>query len=310
MSAASARAERRLGPVLEMAWLGLFALPILGVEHTLADPGEWLSYLVYSVPPVLGCAICVGWAERDPRVARAAAWAVGAFFFVVSAAFVASLLTLGHYPLYAHQAEFTDLPLAVGVVWNGVYLTTAAAVLAWLWTSRRLPEALQAPIDRVADALGEHLPVVRRYCLSRTGDVATADDLTQDVFVVALRRRDSFRGQAPMRSWLLGIAHNVVRTHHRDRTTAARAVARFASEPRHAPPPANPEVTLTTREQLEEVRRARRRLPVGQDRALGLRFDAELSSAEAAEQLGCTPGAFRVRLHRALTALRKLTGQR
>lgn len=304
--------ERALGPLLDMAWLGLLALPLIAIEHALADPEQWAGYLAYTLPPVLGCAACVAWAGRDPRIARAAAWGVSAFFFVVSAAFVAGLLVWGHYPLYARQAPFTSLAFAVGIVWNGVYLGTAAALLLWLWRSRIRP-AVEAV--RLVDELALFRDDVRRYCLGRTSDPVAAEDLTQDVFVVALRRADSYRGDAllvdaPGRAWLLGIARNVVRTHHRDRATAGRALDRLSQElavsagsilPVHAP---DPEERARLSEQLGALQRARRRLAPGQDEALRLRFDADLTSEQAAAVLGTTAGAYRVRLHRTVKLLR------
>lgn len=44
---------------------------------------------------------------------------------------------------------------------------------------------------------------------------SSVDDVLQEVFVVAYRRRESFEGRAPLRSWLYGIALRVARAHNR-----------------------------------------------------------------------------------------------
>ena len=51
--------------------------------------------------------------------------------------------------------------------------------------------------------------------LQLTGDVAAADDLTQDAFVKAYRKLSSFRLEASFRTWLTKIAINLFRNEHR-----------------------------------------------------------------------------------------------
>ncbi len=43
------------------------------------------------------------------------------------------------------------------------------------------------------------------------------DDLVQDVFLTAWRSLPQYRGQSPLKSWLLGIARHKVEDHYRDR---------------------------------------------------------------------------------------------
>lgn len=57
----------------------------------------------------------------------------------------------------------------------------------------------------------EHFAFVWRS-LRRLGvNEAYLDDATQDVFIVALRRKTEFRGQSSYRTWLFGITANVAR---------------------------------------------------------------------------------------------------
>jgi RNA polymerase sigma-70 factor (ECF subfamily) len=44
---------------------------------------------------------------------------------------------------------------------------------------------------------------------------AAVDDVTQEVFVVALRRLPEFQGRSSPKTWLFGILRNVVMKHHR-----------------------------------------------------------------------------------------------
>jgi len=81
-------------------------------------------------------------------------------------------------------------------------------------------------------AFREHFPLVYRFIARRVG-AAIAEDLAAETFATAYRRRAAFDpGLGSLRSWLLGIATNLVRSHwraeqHRQRRRTARGGARF-----------------------------------------------------------------------------------
>jgi RNA polymerase sigma-70 factor (ECF subfamily) len=60
-----------------------------------------------------------------------------------------------------------------------------------------------------------HAPI-RAYLSRYVRDRETADDLAQETFLSAFRSLPTWRGDAPMRMWLLGIARNRALTHLRD----------------------------------------------------------------------------------------------
>jgi RNA polymerase sigma-70 factor (ECF subfamily) len=93
------------------------------------------------------------------------------------------------------------------------------------------PPSSEASFDAIFRA---HLDYVWRVARVMVDD-ASADDIAQDVFLVARRRLH----EAPVRSirgWLYGITRNVARNHRRQRVRHLRAVARVP-EPGPAPPP-------------------------------------------------------------------------
>ncbi len=57
-----------------------------------------------------------------------------------------------------------------------------------------------------------HTPAMRRLAQSVLGDAALAEDVVQDSWLAALRKADSFKGRASVRSWLLAICANAART--------------------------------------------------------------------------------------------------
>ena len=56
---------------------------------------------------------------------------------------------------------------------------------------------------------------VYALCLRMTGNVAEAEDLTQEVFVQVFRNLESFRGDAAFSTWLHRVAVNQVLMHFR-----------------------------------------------------------------------------------------------
>lgn len=70
------------------------------------------------------------------------------------------------------------------------------------------PQAAEEEWSALYDA---HFDFVWRS-LRRLGvPVSTLDDATQDVFVIALRRKSDFEGRSAVKTWLFGIAWNVAR---------------------------------------------------------------------------------------------------
>ena len=57
-----------------------------------------------------------------------------------------------------------------------------------------------------AELYAEYGQTLYRFCYRLTGNRTEAEDLTQDVFVVALRDAHRFRGEANVRTWLYQIA--------------------------------------------------------------------------------------------------------
>lgn len=53
------------------------------------------------------------------------------------------------------------------------------------------------------------------YVLSAIGDPASAEDLVQDVMLVAVRDIEKYDGSSPLGAWLRGIARNLIRAYWR-----------------------------------------------------------------------------------------------
>jgi RNA polymerase sigma-70 factor, ECF subfamily len=152
-------------------------------------------------------------------------------------------------------------------------------------------------------------PRVRGFLIRLGGDVALADDLTQETFLRVHRARGSFAATAAALPWLFAIARNAFRDHVRRAQTRATVTQRSSEEDGSALLEAAPETrgdeTLAAREMLDIVRRTLDAMPALQREAFVLiRFEG-LSVSEAAQVLGATEGAVKIRAFRAYEILRE-----
>jgi RNA polymerase sigma-70 factor (ECF subfamily) len=148
-------------------------------------------------------------------------------------------------------------------------------------------------------------PMVWRVC-SHLGSAGEEEDLVQETYLRAMRSLRSFRGDAPVRAWLLAVARNVCADHVRRRSRQSRLLDRLKLElpgPGGASGQGGPGRThdaLTVDAMLLDTLDADRR------EAFVLTQIAGLSYEEAAMAVGCPVGTIRSRVSRArrdLTAL-------
>jgi RNA polymerase sigma-70 factor, ECF subfamily len=94
-------------------------------------------------------------------------------------------------------------------------ITSARAVVE---TSQTIPDAISKVVSRAQDGDREafatlfelHKKKVYSICLRMTGNVAEAEDLTQDAFLQVFCKLASFRGDSLFSTWLYRIAVNTV----------------------------------------------------------------------------------------------------
>ncbi len=153
----------------------------------------------------------------------------------------------------------------------------------------------------------EYLTVVYRFLRARTPTVQDAEDLVQQVFFKAYRARAGFRGDDAARlAWLFRIVRNETASWYRRRRDDPLPIDDILTGSRE---PADPEPgperrALIANEQLALARLVGR-LSEDEQELIQLRFAAGLTSVQIAAVVGCSSGAARQRLHRALDRLRE-----
>ncbi len=154
------------------------------------------------------------------------------------------------------------------------------------------------------DVYAEHFDYVYRV-VARLAGRATAEDLTQEVFLVVHRRLAGFEGRAKLTTWLFQIAWNVVGSHQRRERVRRGLMAVFgrAPEPVLAPCP------LERAEEAARLARALAALPWPQRAALLLCEVEGWSAALLAERLDVPVNTIYTRLHHARRRLAELLGQ-
>src|SRR5258708_7309178 len=142
---------------------------------------------------------------------------------------------------------------------------------------------------------------VYRFALHMTGTPDQAEDVTQEVFMVLMRKGNEYdQLKGSVIAFLLGVARNyVLRRLKQERffVSIDDAMGDRASGE------AGASEALTRTEAIQNMHKAILNLPVHYREAVALCDLQELSYAEAAAVLGCAIGTLRSRLHRARTIL-------
>ncbi|MBP7053451.1 MAG: sigma-70 family RNA polymerase sigma factor [Phycisphaerae bacterium] len=167
------------------------------------------------------------------------------------------------------------------------------------------PTAFRELVRRYGDG-------VLGYLCHMTGNRDQAEDLFQETFKRVHEKAHTFRGEG-FKSWLFTIATRVTidgaRRRKRRMTISldqetdcdeqtGSQLAAVADEN-----VASPADELLRQEQKEQVRKAVESLPTGQRATLILAYYQQLSYREVAEALGCSVGAVKTQMSRALATL-------
>ncbi|MGH9601427.1 MAG: RNA polymerase sigma factor [Terriglobales bacterium] len=163
-----------------------------------------------------------------------------------------------------------------------------------------------------------HQRRIYRVLLAVLRDAEAADTLTQECFLRAYQKRQSFRGESAVGTWLVRIALNLARDHQKSRRQSFwRRLIGSTSEDTEAAAAglpdgqASPERVLLAREETRAVAQIVDHLPARQREVFLLRFVEELTLEEIAQATDLEVGTVKSHLFRALTTVRqKIRGEK
>jgi RNA polymerase sigma-70 factor (ECF subfamily) len=158
----------------------------------------------------------------------------------------------------------------------------------------RLARAKGGDSQAFEELLTPVLEVGFRLAMTMLNDRGMAEDAVQEAALKAWRNLGRLRPEAPLRPWFLTVVANECRSARRSRWWR---VLRF-------PELGGPRQASSRLEDRIDLTAALDRLPQRHLLPLSLYYHLDLPIAEVARVLGCSEGAARLRIHRALAALR------
>ena len=165
--------------------------------------------------------------------------------------------------------------------------------------ARLIQRAREGDPAAFAEIYDRHQPAIYRYIFYRVSDVATAEDLTSEVFVRLVEKSHhlAYRGR-PLLAWLYTIARNLVTDYHRrgGRATMLPLDERLVASTTN--PEEAPERALTQ----QRLAAAIAHLTEDQRQVILIKFFEGLANETVARTLGKSIGAVKALQHRGLAA--------
>ena len=171
---------------------------------------------------------------------------------------------------------------------------------------RRLLEAFRRQGDR--EAMGQllHAHAAPAYRLARrlTGNSSDAEDAVQDAFIRCVAHAASYRGDGPVRAWIMVVVANAAR----QRATAEARLHR--REERAMSPTSTDGVDSSQAELHEQIVKALETLSPTYRIPVAMHYLDELSFSDIAAALGAKERAIRTRVSRGVEQLREFLSRR
>ena len=190
------------------------------------------------------------------------------------------------------------VPVPIAPLWLTIsaLLTEAPATIE---DDRALVQAARTDLRAFNGLYERHVTRVYRYLLVRVGNVADAEDLTSQTFLVAMENLDKYRGERPFLAWLFGIArHKVADKYRRQKPEVILETAGDLVDTQEAP-----DTLVSQKLQIEAVAQKLQTLSPDRAEAISLRLFGGLDIPEIARLMRRQEPAVRMLLHRGLQDL-------
>lgn len=151
-----------------------------------------------------------------------------------------------------------------------------------------------------------HVDTIYAYVGSRlVPRVDNVDDLTQEIFLAAWKSLAGYRGESPLRAWLLGIARHKVEDYYRDKLREPEPLPEDDSGELQDEPPLQLDELLDQARLTEKVRGVIEQMPQREALLLLWRYWEKRSAREVSQRIGRSEKAVERSLARARAEFRK-----
>lgn len=159
----------------------------------------------------------------------------------------------------------------------------------------------------LAELFNTHKKRIYTLCLQMVGDVAEAEDLTQDAFIQAFRKLETFRGDSAFSTWLHRVAVNTVLMKLRRRTPPQVSYDEPISINSNLVPREYGKSDLNLMGVVDRITLARaiKNLPEGYRTIFVLHDVQGYEHGEIARLLNCSTGNSKSQLHKARLKIRE-----
>jgi len=172
----------------------------------------------------------------------------------------------------------------------------APATLPAVATDLELLEAWrQGDRDRGSELFERHFDSICRFFANKVD--RDVDDLVQRTFAACVEGKERFRGQSSFRTYLFGVAHNILRSSLRKRRREKERFDLGVSSVYDLG--LNPTVLVAKRREQTLTLQALRRIPVEHQIVLELYYWEEMTAKDLGEVLEIPEGTVRGRIRRA-----------
>ncbi|MEM9462722.1 MAG: sigma-70 family RNA polymerase sigma factor [Myxococcota bacterium] len=170
-------------------------------------------------------------------------------------------------------------------------------------TDPELLDAWRAGDLSAGDELfNRHFAAIHRFYRNKVSD--GLEDLVQQTFMACVEGRERFRNDSSFRTYLFGVAHNLLRDHYRAQRREPEALDFGKSSASAVDAGAGPSTVVGKRREERLLLEALRSIPLDSQIVLELYYWEEMSASQTAAVLGVPEGTVRGRVRRAKQLLK------
>ena len=157
----------------------------------------------------------------------------------------------------------------------------------------------------ISTLFADHARFLLRVAERLTGPGPHVEDVVQEVFLIAHRRREALAEHPDPRAWLYRTTTNVVQHHRRSIARRMRLAAAAKVEASRAERPDRPDQAAGRSEQAQLIRECTAKLPIKQREVFVLYELESMEGQDIAEMLGIPVNTVWSRLHHARKGFKK-----